>query len=259
MRRIALTISALLIVSVVGVSLAGEYADHAALDGYCPVAYVAMNKAVKGDPHISLDYAGHHYVFANAEAKKMFQSDPAKYRVAYDGYCATAVSMGKKLESDATIFAVEDGVTYLFSSADAKKMFDEKPAMIVANADEQWASINPALGGHCPVAYVAMNKAIEGNPDISLEYKGALYLFANADAKKMFEAEPAKYHVAYDGYCATAVSMGKRFESDPALFTVEDGVTYLFSSAEAKTMFDASPSKVIKKADHQWESLASLN
>ncbi len=80
-------------------------------------------------------------------------------------------------------------------------------------------------------------------------------MFANADAKKMFEADPSKYSVAYDSYCATAMSMGKKLESDPTLFTVEKGVTYLFSSADAKKMFDANPGGVIKKADAQWAKL----
>ena len=255
MKRSIMSLSMLLMALTIGVAFAEKGAETPALGGYCPVAYVAMNKAVEGDPKISLDYAGEHYVFANADAKKMFEADPSKYDVAYDGYCATAVSMGKKLESDPTLFTSEDGVTYLFSSADAKKMFSANPAGVVKKADAQWAVLNPALGGYCPVAYVAMDKAVEGDPNISLDYQGEHYVFGNADAKKMFEADPSKYHVAYDGYCATAVSMGKILESDPTLFTVEDGVTYLFSSAKAKEMFDANPDGVVKKADAQWAKL----
>ena len=115
--------------------------------------------------------------------------------------------------------------------------------------------MNPALGGYCPIAYIAMNKAVEGDPKISLDYAGQHYVFTNADAKKMFEADPPKYDVAYDGYCATAMSMGKKLESDPTLFTVDEGETYLFSSAEAKKMFDADPAGVVQKADAQWATL----
>jgi YHS domain-containing protein len=240
---------------VVGVGFAEKAAETPALDGYCPVAYVAMNQAVKGDPEISLDYAGKHFVFVNADAKKMFEADPAKYHVAYDGYCATAMSMSKKLESDPTLFTSEGGVTYLFSSAEAKKMFAADPANVVAKADAEWAALNPALGGHCPVAYVEMKQAVKGDPKHSLDYAGHHYVFVNADAKKMFKANPAKYHVAYDGYCATAMSMGKTLASDPTLFTLEQGVTYLFSSTEAKEMFDAAPAGFIEKADTQWASL----
>ena len=255
MNRSTIGVTMFLIVLVIGGAFAEEAAQSPALGGYCPVAYIAMNKAIKGDPNISLDYAGEHYVFANADAKKMFEAAPSKYSVAYDGYCATAMAMGKKLESDPTVFAVEEGVTYLFSTAEAKKMFDGKPEGTIKKADSQWAALNPARGGYCPVAYVAMNKAIKGDPKISLDYAGEHYVFANADAKKMFEAAPSKYSVAYDGYCATAMAMGKKLESDPAIFTVEGGVTYLFSTAEAKKMFDGNPEGTVKKADAQWAKL----
>ena len=49
--------------------------------------------------------------------------------------------------------------------------------------------------------------------------------------------------------------MGEKLESDPALFTNEDGVTYLFSSTDAKKMFDAKPDGIVKKADAQWVAL----
>jgi YHS domain-containing protein len=61
--------------------------------------------------------------------------------VAYHGYCATAVAMGKKIPSDPEIFSVRDGVTYLFSSAKAKAMFDEDAAATIAKADRSWASL----------------------------------------------------------------------------------------------------------------------
>lgn len=113
-----------------------------AIEGYCPVAYIAMGKAVKGDSKIHSDFEGHRWYFSSADAKKMFDANPAKYRVAYDGYCATALSMGKKLRSKPTLFTVHEGVTYLFSNADAKKMFDMNPAGVIEKADAEWAKLN---------------------------------------------------------------------------------------------------------------------
>lgn len=255
MKRLIIPLATVLVaVATLGSPLAGS-SEATALDGYCPVAYVAAGKAIKGDPELWVNYGGRHYVFANADAKAMFEKDPAKFRVAYDGYCATAASMGKKVESDPAIFTNHDGVTYRFSSDEAQKMFEDDAAAIIARADAEWPLLEPAYGGHCPVAYTVMGKAVAGDPEIALDYQGRLILFAGADAKKMFEADPDKYTVAYDGYCATAVAMGKRVESDPAIFTVHDGVTYLFSSAEAKTMFDADPGKTIAKANEQWAAL----
>jgi YHS domain-containing protein len=255
MRRIV--IPAALVLAIAVAAPLAEKTETAALDGYCPVAYVAAGKAMKGDPNLSFDYGGAHYVFANADAKKMFEENPDKFHVAYDGYCATAASMGKKLESDPTIFTVHEGVAYRFSSEKAQGMFEADVAGVIAKANKEWALLSPAYDGHCPVAYVMMEKAVPGNPDIALQYHGSLIYFANADAKKMFEAEPGKFSVAYHGYCATAASMGKWYESDSSIFIIEDGVTYLFSSDMAKEMFEANPAKVVGKADEQWAAAHS--
>lgn len=119
-------------------------------------------------------------------------------------------------------------------------------------AKDAKSSNAPALQGYCPVAYVAMGKAVKGNPKVSAVHEGHRYLFTNADARKMFKAEPGKYHVAYEGWCATAMSMGQKLKSDPELFTVHDGTTYLFSSADAKKSFDDMPKEVVEKADAHW-------
>ena len=143
MRRFVSLLAVALIAVTVGISGAGtsKSAHAPALQGYCPVAYVAMGKAVKGDPKISSTYEGHRYLFANADAKKMFDADPSKYQVAYDGWCATAVSMGKKVKSVPALFSVHGGKTYLFSNAEAKKAFDGMPEGVIMKADEQWASL----------------------------------------------------------------------------------------------------------------------
>ena len=142
---VTLFAAALIAISAGTVSAASAAKDakssHTALQGYCPVAYVAMNKAVKGDPKISSLVEGHRYQFSNADAKKVFDMDPSKYQVAYDGWCATAVSMGKKVKSDPKLFTVYGGKTYLFSNAEAKKTFDGMPDGVIQKADEQWAAL----------------------------------------------------------------------------------------------------------------------
>lgn len=150
MRRLIPMLVAALIALTLG--SAGAAREHkkaspaTALQGYCPVAYVVMNKAVKGDPKVSGVYAGHRYLFANAEAKKKFEAESASYQVAYEGWCATAVSMGKKLKSDPTLFTVHEGTTYLFSSVDAKKAFDGMPDSVIGKADAQWIKLTAKPG-----------------------------------------------------------------------------------------------------------------
>ena len=112
-----------------------------ALDGYCPVAYLAMEKSVEGDSKYSSTYDGKTYYLANADAKKMFDSDPEKYLPKYDGYCATAVAMDKLVESEPHLFSVYDGATYLFSNQMAKESFDKDPQMTIKNANKNFSSL----------------------------------------------------------------------------------------------------------------------
>ena len=113
----------------------------------------------------------------------------------------------------------------------------------------------PIAGGYCAVAYAKMGKAVKGNPSFSSEQDGRLYYSSSAEAKKMFDAEPAKYRIAYDGWCATGVAMGKKIASNPELFTPHKGTTYLFSNADAKAMFDKDPDMTVAKASENWPKI----
>lgn len=117
------------------------------------------------------------------------------------------------------------------------------------------AGKEPAIGGYCPVAYVKMGKAVKGDARWSSERDGQTFLFSAAQAKEMFDKSPDQYRVAYHGYCATGVAMGKKIASNPETFAVHKGVTYLFSNAEAKAMFDKDPDATVAKADKAWSSL----
>ena len=123
--------------------------------------------------------------------------------------------------------------------------------------DTKSVKVEVQLDGYCPVAYLMMGKAVEGDAKYSSTYEGEIYYLANVDAKKMFDAEPEKYLPKYDGYCATAVAMDKLMESDPQLFSVYDGATYLFSSQMAKESFDKDPQMTIKNANKNFESLVN--
>lgn len=112
------------------------------------------------------------------------------------------------------------------------------------------------IGGYCPVAYSAMNQAVKGNPQHKSVHQGKTYHLTNAQAKQMFDASPAKFLPKYDGLCATAVAQGMKVDSDPTLFTVHEGQTYLFSNAEAKAMFDQDKAGFIAKADTSWAKLS---
>lgn len=143
-KRIAGVVAAVIMVGMTAVFAKSPKAAKPALDGYCPVAYVAMSQAVKGDAAYSSEHKGRTYVFANSDAKKMFDAAPEKYVPAYDGWCATAVAQGMKTAPDPKLFSVKDGRAYLFSTAQAKMMFDKDPAGTIAKADAGWAKLAKA-------------------------------------------------------------------------------------------------------------------
>ena len=117
-----------------------------------------------------------------------------------------------------------------------------------------FAGDEPAIDGYCPVGYVAAGKALKGDPKFAVKADGETYWFVSKDAKKAFKKTPEKFDVAYDGWCATGIAMGKKIPVDPKMFSVVDGKIYLFSNAETKAMFDNDPS-LASKADTAWKTL----
>lgn len=115
-----------------------------------------------------------------------------------------------------------------------------------------------ALGGYCPVAYLAANKALYGDAKFVSVVNGHTYHFIDANAKKLFDADQSKFvnSIQYDAWCATALAQGAKVASDPMLFSLLEGKVYLFSNADAKKAFDAAAPKMIKSADANWKKLS---
>lgn len=114
------------------------------LGGYSPVSYIDSQKAIYGTPKFKSENKGKAYYFENAAAKAKFEKDSDKYTagIQYDGWCATGLAMmGKNIASDPTIFSVDSGKVYFFSSPEAKKMFDKDVKKIATDADAAWAKI----------------------------------------------------------------------------------------------------------------------
>lgn len=85
-----------------------------ALEGYCPVAYFAINKPVMGKPEHASTYNGVTYHFVSADAKRAFDAAPKKYVPAYGGWCAFGMSVQDKFPVDPRNFKIVDGKLMLF-------------------------------------------------------------------------------------------------------------------------------------------------
>ena len=118
--------------------------------------------------------------------------------------------------------------------------------------DQKSKKENIELHGSCPVVYLMMGKDVKGDPKIASTFENKTYYFTNADAKKMFDADPKKYLPKYDGYCATGIAMGKKIVPDHQYYSIYNGSTYLFSNKMAKESFDKDPKTTINNADKNY-------
>jgi YHS domain-containing protein len=86
-----------------------------AIEGYDPVAYFTLGKAVKGRKDFALYHQGITYYFSTTGNKEAFKKEPTRYEPQYGGWCAYAMgSKGEKVPIDPKTFKVLDGKLYLF-------------------------------------------------------------------------------------------------------------------------------------------------
>ena len=73
--------------------------------------------------------------------------------------------------------------------------------------------------------------------------------------KEKFEKDPERYAPQYGGYCAFGVSVGAKFDGDPALFRVVDDKLYLNLNPEIQTTWGKDIPGNIAKADGNWSRI----
>ncbi len=117
-----------------------------ALEGYCPVAYFAVNKPVRGKPEYASTHNGVTYHLVSADAKRAFDADPEKYIPAFGGWCAFGMAVQDKFPVDPRNFKITDDKLMLFlknRNVDALELWnngDEKELM--AKADTHWKKVS---------------------------------------------------------------------------------------------------------------------
>src|SRR5262249_55073439 len=113
-----------------------------ALDGYDPVAYFTDGHPVKGSQEFmfALDDDAIYY-FKSAEHRAMFAADPDHYAPQYSGYCAIAVSMGKKVHADPEAWIISDGKLFVLGGKEGVPIFAQDPGAIIRQADANWPTV----------------------------------------------------------------------------------------------------------------------
>lgn len=116
-----------------------------ALEGYCPVAYHAVNKPVRGVPEFASIHNGVMYYLVSADAKRAFDADPEQYLPAFGGWCAFGMAVEDKFPVDPTAFKIVNGRLMLFlrnRNVDALALWnDGTERELTRQADAHWKTI----------------------------------------------------------------------------------------------------------------------
>ena len=124
-------------------SIAGEqYTKRGyAVSGYDPVAYFTIGEPTKGDKNISADWNESKWLFSTEEHKTFFLANPEKYAPAYDGHCAFAAGIGKKVSAKPTLWKIIDDRLFLNFSKAANKRWLDNPEDYIIDADKNWKEL----------------------------------------------------------------------------------------------------------------------
>jgi YHS domain-containing protein len=132
---------------------------------------------------------------------------------------------------------------------------DDDGTVNLVNVDKE----GRAVQGHDVVAYWTDSKPVKGDERFQSRHRGATYLFASAEHKRAFDAEPAKYEPQFGGYCGYAASIDKLSPIDPAFWELVDGRLVLQHNKRAWDLWHEDLAGNLVKADRNWPGLVERN
>ena len=112
-----------------------------ALQGYDPVAFHTIGKALRGEPSILAEHRDYKYLFSSEANKAMFEKDAEKYLPAYGGYCAFGVSLGVLFPVEIDTWEIIDGRLVLQFNNAFKQEFEKDKGRNIQKADANWQKI----------------------------------------------------------------------------------------------------------------------
>jgi YHS domain-containing protein len=116
------------------------------------------------------------------------------------------------------------------------------------------------LDGHDVVAYFTEAKHRQGTAQFKSEHQSVTFLFATAENKAKFDANPAAYVPQYNGYCANGIVYGIPWGGDADSWRIIDGKLYIFGGRVSRESFLLDTADNIKLADTYWkEEVAGSN
>lgn len=115
-----------------------------------------------------------------------------------------------------------------------------------------------AIHGYDPVAYHRAGLPTKGLESFRATRDGVTYLFATAENRDAFVADPETYEPAYGGWCSYGVRVGRKFDIDPNAFRIVDGRLYLQLDMGTQKVWAEDTIRNIAIADRIWPSIRSI-
>ncbi|MCL5779222.1 YHS domain protein [Limibaculum sp. FT325] len=109
-----------------------------------------------------------------------------------------------------------------------------------------------AINGFDPVAYFKERRPVEGSSELTYDWNGATWRFANSTNRDRFAAHPEAFAPQYGGYCAWAVSQGYTASTDPEAWKIVDGKLYLNYSKSVQARWEEDLPENIAKGNANW-------
>jgi YHS domain-containing protein len=126
-------------------------------------------------------------------------------------------------------------------------------ATIAHAVDEVYATDAGAIRGYDPVAYHTQGKPVPGSAELTHQWNGATWRFANAEHRDLFAADPERYAPRYGGYCAYGTSQGYKVSTQPEAFAIVDGAFVPELQRAGAEHMEQGPARVHRHGGRQLE------
>jgi YHS domain-containing protein len=174
-------------------------------------------------------------VTVNAEAVKGHLIErPALALLGKDA--VALVDSSTEVDGKSDIAVRFDGQNYLFSSVENKTRFEQSPGRYV-----------PALSGYSVVSWKNNNRLAAGSLAFRSVSGDRLYLFANEDEKKAFEANPQAFEnvdLGLQGFSSVVLVEEEVLRrGDKKVEVIYEGRRFHFASASDRDVFASNPGR----------------
>ena len=111
------------------------------------------------------------------------------------------------------------------------------------------------IKGYDITAYFNSAKPTKGEKTYNHEWKDAKWLFGSEQERDLFAQTPEKFAPQYGGFCANAMSLGKKVKGDPEIWRIIDNKLYLFYAKKGRERWQSNTTQWIKDANKHWPRL----